>query len=90
MDRFIVSPYARPSASSRTRAEHTTVVSVNAIAVNRFEKIRTFAQDNNASGYTLAMNRTLIVRPGFRFFFPLTTMILISLVVSIVLWLFRR
>jgi hypothetical protein len=120
MDRFIVSPYARPSASSRTRAEHTTVVSVNAIAVNRFEKIRTFAQDNNASGYTLAMNRTLIVigllvalagllwkplsalplfrlpgdfvidRPGFRFFFPLTTMILISLIVSIVLWLFRR
>ena len=32
----------------------------------------------------------VIDRPGFRFFFPLTTMILISLVVSIVLWLFRR
>ncbi|HEY7928883.1 MAG TPA: DUF2905 domain-containing protein [Steroidobacteraceae bacterium] len=32
----------------------------------------------------------LIVRPGFRFYFPLTTMILISLVVSLLLRLFRR
>jgi hypothetical protein len=75
---------------------------------------------DNASGYTLPMNRTLIIvgllvalcgvlwkpmsalplfrlpgdfiidRPGFKFFFPLTTMILVSLIVSIVLWLFRR
>ena len=29
-------------------------------------------------------------RPGFRFFFPLTTMILISALVSLILWLFRR
>jgi hypothetical protein len=29
-------------------------------------------------------------RPGFKFFFPLTTMILISAVVSLILWLFRR
>ena len=72
------------------------------------------------SGYTSAMNRTLIVIgllvalagvlwkplsalplfrlpgdfvidwPGFKFFFPLTTMILLSLIVSIVIWLFRR
>lgn len=78
------------------------------------------AQNNDASGYTLAMNRTLIVigllvalagvlwkplsalplfrlpgdfvidRPGFKFFFPLTTMILVSVIVSILLWLFRR
>ena len=77
-------------------------------------------QGNNANGYTLAMNRTLIVigllvalagvlwkplsalplfrlpgdfvidRPGFKFFFPLTTMILVSVIVSILLWLFRR
>jgi hypothetical protein len=32
----------------------------------------------------------VIDRPGFRFFFPLTTMLLISLVVSLILWLFRR
>ena len=32
----------------------------------------------------------VIDRPGFKFFFPLTTMILVSLIVSIVLWLFRR
>jgi hypothetical protein len=32
----------------------------------------------------------LIVRPGFRFYFPLTTMILISLIVSVLLRLFRR
>ena len=31
-----------------------------------------------------------IVRPGFRFYFPLTTMILVSLVVSLLLRLFRR
>jgi len=29
-------------------------------------------------------------RPGFRFFFPLTSMIVISVVVSLILWLFRR
>lgn len=32
----------------------------------------------------------LIVRPGFRFYFPLTTMILISLIVSLLVRLFRR
>jgi hypothetical protein len=32
----------------------------------------------------------VIDRPGFKFFFPLTTMLLISLVVSLILWLFRR
>lgn len=32
----------------------------------------------------------IIDRPGFKFFFPLTTMIIISLVVSLLLWLFRR
>jgi hypothetical protein len=29
-------------------------------------------------------------RPGMRFFFPLTSMLLISAVVSLVLWLMRR
>jgi len=28
--------------------------------------------------------------PGFRFFFPLTTMIVVSIVLSLILWLFRR
>ena len=32
----------------------------------------------------------IIDRPGFKFFFPLTSMILISAVVSLILWLFRR
>lgn len=32
----------------------------------------------------------VIDRPGFRFFFPLTTMLIVSLVVSILMWLFRR
>lgn len=32
----------------------------------------------------------VIDRPGFKFFFPLTTMILVSVVVSVILWLFRR
>jgi hypothetical protein len=32
----------------------------------------------------------IVDRPGFRFFFPLTTMILVSLLVSLILWLFRR
>ena len=32
----------------------------------------------------------VVDRPGLRFFFPITTMILISAVVSLVLWLFRR
>ena len=31
-----------------------------------------------------------IERKGFHFFFPLTTGILISLVVSLVFWIFRR
>lgn len=32
----------------------------------------------------------LIERPGFTFYFPLTTMILISVVVSIIIALFKR
>jgi hypothetical protein len=32
----------------------------------------------------------VIDRPGFKFFFPLTTMLVISLLVSLILWLFRR
>ena len=32
----------------------------------------------------------VIDRPGFRFYFPLTTMILVSVGVSILLWLFRK
>jgi len=32
----------------------------------------------------------LIERPGLKVYFPLTSMILLSLVVSAVLWLFRR
>jgi hypothetical protein len=32
----------------------------------------------------------VIDRPGFKFFFPITSMLLISLVVSLIAWLFRR
>jgi len=32
----------------------------------------------------------VIDRPGFRFFVPFTSMILVSLVLSLVLWLLRR
>ncbi len=32
----------------------------------------------------------VIDRPGLKFFFPITTMIVISLVVSLILWIFRR
>lgn len=32
----------------------------------------------------------VVDRPGFRLFFPLTTMVVVSLVVSLLLWLFRR
>ena len=32
----------------------------------------------------------VIERPGFRFFFPLTTMLLISVVLSILAWILRR
>lgn len=32
----------------------------------------------------------VIDRPGFKFFFPLTTMILVSAVASLLLWLFRK
>jgi Protein of unknown function (DUF2905) len=32
----------------------------------------------------------VINRPGFKFFFPLTTMLLVSLILSILTWLFRR
>ncbi|HTV52135.1 MAG TPA: DUF2905 domain-containing protein [Steroidobacteraceae bacterium] len=32
----------------------------------------------------------VIDRPGFRFFFPLTTMLLLSVVLSVLAWLTRR
>jgi hypothetical protein len=32
----------------------------------------------------------VVDRPGFRFFFPLATMLLISLILSFLAWLFRR
>ena len=32
----------------------------------------------------------VVDRPGLKVFFPITTMIVISLVVSLLLWLFRR
>ena len=32
----------------------------------------------------------VVDRPGFKFYFPITSMIVVSLVISIVLWLFRR
>jgi hypothetical protein len=32
----------------------------------------------------------VIDRPGFKFFFPLTSMLLISAIISLLTWLFRR
>ena len=32
----------------------------------------------------------VVSKPGFRFFFPITTMILLSIVVSAILWFFRH
>jgi len=32
----------------------------------------------------------VVDRPGFRFFAPFTTMIILSLVISLLLWLFRK
>ncbi|HUK01425.1 MAG TPA: DUF2905 domain-containing protein [Steroidobacteraceae bacterium] len=32
----------------------------------------------------------IIDRPGFKFFFPLTTMLIVSAVVSLIAWLLRR
>jgi len=32
----------------------------------------------------------VIERPGFTFFFPITTSILISLVLTLIFWLFRK
>ena len=32
----------------------------------------------------------VVDRPGFRFYFPLMTMIIVSAVLSLVFWLFRR
>jgi hypothetical protein len=32
----------------------------------------------------------VIDRPGFKFFFPITTMLLISGIISLIAWLFRR
>ena len=32
----------------------------------------------------------VIDRPGLKFYFPVTTMIVISLVLSLIIWLFRK
>jgi hypothetical protein len=32
----------------------------------------------------------VIDRPGFQFFFPITTMLLVSLVISLIAWILRR
>lgn len=32
----------------------------------------------------------VIDRPGFRFYAPFMTMLIVSIVVSVILWLFRR
>ena len=32
----------------------------------------------------------MVDRPGFKFFAPFTTMIILSIVLSLILWLFRR
>jgi hypothetical protein len=32
----------------------------------------------------------VIVRPGFRFFFPITTMLLLSVLISLAAWILRR
>lgn len=32
----------------------------------------------------------VVDRPGFRFFAPFTTMIILSIVISLILWLMRR
>ena len=32
----------------------------------------------------------VIERPGFRFFFPITTMLLLSVLISLVAWILRR
>ena len=32
----------------------------------------------------------VIVRPGFRFYFPITTMIIVSVIISLLLRIFRR
>jgi hypothetical protein len=32
----------------------------------------------------------VIDRPGFKFFFPITTMLIVSAVVSLIAWLMRR
>ncbi|HMD72782.1 MAG TPA: DUF2905 domain-containing protein [Steroidobacteraceae bacterium] len=32
----------------------------------------------------------IINRPGFRFYFPITTMVIVSLAVSMVAWLLRK
>jgi hypothetical protein len=32
----------------------------------------------------------VVDRPGFRFIFPFTTMLILSVVISLIVWLFRR
>ncbi len=32
----------------------------------------------------------IVDRPGMKFFFPITTMIIVSIVLSVLMWLFRK
>ena len=32
----------------------------------------------------------IIDRPGFKFFFPITSMLIISLLISVIAWIFRK
>lgn len=32
----------------------------------------------------------VVDRPGFKFYFPITTMVLVSLLLSLIFWLFRK
>ncbi len=32
----------------------------------------------------------IISRPGFKFYFPVTTMILVSIILSLIMWLLRK
>lgn len=32
----------------------------------------------------------MIDRPGFKLYFPITTMVLVSLLISLLIWLFRK
>lgn len=32
----------------------------------------------------------VVSRPGFKFYFPITTMVLLSIILSIILWMIRK